>query len=87
MSEGSTLNNAKLLLGWLDMDSTRNASWVMEYLTKDSLRVEHETDRANSKFAVDKAVPEPFQVHPNRYLKSGYDKGHLAPAREFFSSH
>lgn len=60
---------------------TRNASWVMEYLTKDSLRVEQETDRANSKFVVDKDVPEQFRVHPNRYLKSGYDKGHLAPAR------
>ncbi|KAJ8577719.1 hypothetical protein ON010_g1488 [Phytophthora cinnamomi] len=52
----------------------------MEYLTKGSLRVEQETDRANSKFAVDKDIPEQFRVHPNRYLKSGYDKGHLAPA-------
>ncbi|KAL4096240.1 hypothetical protein PRIC1_009602 [Phytophthora ramorum] len=65
---------------------TRNASWVMEYLTKDSLRAEQETDRANSKFAVDKDVPEVFRVHPNRYLKSGYDKGHLAPARDMSHS-
>ncbi|GMF59425.1 unnamed protein product [Phytophthora fragariaefolia] len=55
----------------------------MEYLTKDSLRVEQDTDRANSKFAVDKAVPEQFRVHPNRYLKSDYDKGHLAPALSY----
>ncbi|KAE8889120.1 hypothetical protein PF005_g12923 [Phytophthora fragariae] len=65
---------------------TRNASWVMEYLTKDSLSVEQETDRANSKFAVDKDVPEQFRVHPNRYLKTGYDKGHLAPARDMSHS-
>ncbi|CAH0481413.1 unnamed protein product [Peronospora belbahrii] len=65
---------------------TRNPSWVMEYLTKDSLRVKQETDRANSKFAVDQDVPEQFRVHPNRYLKSGYDKGHLAPARDMSHS-
>ena len=62
-------------------DRTRNPSWVMQYLTKNSLQVEHETDRANSKFMVDNDVPVQFQVHPNRYTKSGYDKGHLAPAR------
>ncbi|KAI9908136.1 hypothetical protein PsorP6_004536 [Peronosclerospora sorghi] len=60
---------------------TRNPAWVLEYVTKNSLRVEEETDRANSTFAVDKNVPEQFRVHPNRFLKSGYDKGHLAPAR------
>ncbi|CAI5728343.1 unnamed protein product [Peronospora destructor] len=65
---------------------TRNPSWVMEYLTKNSLRVEHDADRANSKFAVDQDVPEQFKVHPNRYLKSGYDKGHLAPARNMTHS-
>ncbi|KAG1703331.1 hypothetical protein DVH05_008240 [Phytophthora capsici] len=65
---------------------TRNASWVMEYLTKDSLRIEQEINRANSKFVVDKDVPEHFRVHPNRYLKSGYDKGHLAPARDMTHS-
>ncbi|KAF1774230.1 hypothetical protein JG687_00007939 [Phytophthora cactorum] len=65
---------------------TRNASWVMEYLTRDSLRVAQETDRANSKFTMDKDVPEQFRVHPNRYLKSGYDKGHLAPARNMSHS-
>ncbi|RLN96940.1 hypothetical protein BBJ28_00016147 [Nothophytophthora sp. Chile5] len=65
---------------------TRNASWVLEHLTKDSLRVEEETDRANSKFSADQAVPEPFRVHPNRFIKSGYDKGHLAPARDMSNS-
>ncbi|RLN89802.1 hypothetical protein BBJ28_00012786, partial [Nothophytophthora sp. Chile5] len=67
-------------------NSTRNASWVLEHLTKDSLRVEEETDRANSKFSADQAVPEPFRVHPNRFIKSGYDKGHLAPARDMSNS-
>ncbi|CAI5730500.1 unnamed protein product [Hyaloperonospora brassicae] len=65
---------------------TRNPSWVMQYLTKSSLQVEQETDRSNSKFMVDNDVPAQFQVHPNRYLKSGYDKGHLAPARDMSHS-
>ncbi|CEG47428.1 mitochondrial nuclease [Plasmopara halstedii] len=65
---------------------TRNASWVIERLTKDSLRAEQETNRASSKFMVDTDVPTQFRVHPNHFLKSGYDKGHLAPARDMSQS-
>lgn len=63
---------------------TRNASWVLEYLTKDSLRVVDDTDRTRSNFHTDILTPEQFRVHPNLFLKSGYDKGHLAPASVFF---
>ncbi|TMW60474.1 hypothetical protein Poli38472_000516 [Pythium oligandrum] len=65
---------------------TRNASWVLEYLTKDSLQVVEDTDRTKSHFSVDVLTPEPFRVHPNVFTKSGYDKGHLAPARDMSSS-
>lgn len=53
---------------------------MLEYLTKDSLRQVEDADRSKSNFAVDVLTPQPFRVHPNVYLKSGYDKGHLAPA-------
>ncbi|KAG7396613.1 hypothetical protein PHYBOEH_001987 [Phytophthora boehmeriae] len=62
------------------------SGYVVSYDYRNSLRVEQGTDRANAKFAVDKDVPEQFRVHPNRYLKSGYDKGHLAPARDMSNS-
>ncbi|KAJ0404765.1 hypothetical protein P43SY_005589 [Pythium insidiosum] len=61
---------------------TRNASWVLEYLTRDSLQVVDDTDRSKSNFTVDIMTPEPFRVHPNQFAKTGYDKGHLAPARD-----
>lgn len=60
--------------------STRNPSWVLELLTKDALRVQDEATRAKSAFKPDSATPELFRVHPNQFLKSGYDKGHMAPA-------
>uniref|UniRef100_K3W6L3 Endonuclease n=1 Tax=Globisporangium ultimum (strain ATCC 200006 / CBS 805.95 / DAOM BR144) TaxID=431595 RepID=K3W6L3_GLOUD len=65
---------------------TRNASWVLEYLTKDSLRVVDDTDRTKANFHTDVLTPEQFRVHPNVFLKSGYDKGHLAPARDMTNS-
>lgn len=63
------------------MHRTRNAAWVLEYLTRDSLRVVDDTDRTKSNFTIDAETPEQFRIHPNVFLKSGYDKGHLAPAR------
>lgn len=56
---------------------------MLEFLTRDLLRVVDDTDRTKSNFTVDTATPEQFRVHPNVFLKSGYDKGHLAPARTF----
>jgi endonuclease G len=53
----------------------------MERLTRDSLRVTDEADRAKSSFKADTESPDAFRVHPSLFLKSGYDKGHLAPAR------
>lgn len=53
----------------------------MERLTRDSLRVTDEADRAKSSFKADGDAPDAFRVHPSLFLKSGYDKGHLAPAR------
>ncbi|TYZ60452.1 hypothetical protein PybrP1_009403 [[Pythium] brassicae (nom. inval.)] len=68
---------------------TRNASWVLEHITKDSLYVTDDAvpaDRAKSAFTSDALTPEPFRVHPSVFHKSGYDKGHLAPARDMAAS-
>lgn len=48
--------------------------------------MEGETNRSKSSFKSDPAIPEPFRVHPNQFSKSGYDKGHLVPARDMTSS-
>jgi endonuclease G, mitochondrial len=58
----------------------------MEYLTPHSLQATDDTDRAKSSFHVDTTVPTPFRVHPNMFAKSGYDKGHLVPARDMAGS-
>lgn len=38
--------------------------------------------RQNCSFEKDSSVPSTFQVHPKAYYKSGYDRGHLVPARD-----
>lgn len=53
---------------------------MIERLTKASLAAADEADRAKSAFRPDGETPHAFRVHPNQFLKSGYDKGHLAPA-------
>lgn len=53
----------------------------MEYLNKENLHVTQKADRTLASFKSDSEVPDMFRVHPNRYLHSGYDKGHLVPAR------
>ena len=58
----------------------RNAAWVAEYITKDSLNKANNVNRLKSSFAVDTTTPETFRVHPSEYQNSGYDRGHLAPA-------
>ncbi|KAF0696515.1 Aste57867_12708 [Aphanomyces stellatus] len=64
----------------------RNASWVAEYVTRDSLKKHDNVDRLKSSFKADPTTPESFRVLPAEYLNSGYDRGHLAPARDMSSS-
>lgn len=61
-------------------NSTRNPSWVLEYIDKDKLQSNTQVQRSLSTFKTDPQIPEKFRVHPNKFLNSGYDKGHLAPA-------
>jgi len=60
---------------------TRNPHWVAEYLTKERL-APGGGDRQDSAFAEDKDLPQMFRAHLQDYIKSGYDRGHLAPAAD-----
>ncbi|RHY62568.1 hypothetical protein DYB38_002140 [Aphanomyces astaci] len=61
--------------------SLRNAAWVAEYITPDSLKKADDVNRVKASFKADMSTPDLFRVSPADYLNSGYDRGHLAPAR------
>ncbi|EDV25623.1 uncharacterized protein TRIADDRAFT_23653, partial [Trichoplax adhaerens] len=58
----------------------RTANWVIEHLTSDKLR-QRNADRSESIFTEDLSVPEMFRSTNKDYSKSGFDRGHLAAAR------
>lgn len=62
----------------------RNPCWVMEVLTKESLK--GNADRVDCQFKEDGAIPIHLQAKLEDYRSSGYDRGHLAPASDFKSS-
>ncbi|SCU99429.1 LAME_0G03136g1_1 [Lachancea meyersii CBS 8951] len=53
--------------------------WVVEHITPQSLK-NKTGDRKNSFFKEDEGVPETFRARLKDYFRSGYDRGHLAPA-------
>ncbi|RWS20888.1 Endonuclease G-like protein [Leptotrombidium deliense] len=59
---------------------TRNALWVYEHLTPDSLQHTKNVDRSNCEFFEDTSIHPFFRSLNADYFKSGYDRGHLAPA-------
>lgn len=56
--------------------------WVAEHLTKEVTNNSREkiADRAKSSFRPDPSIPEIFQAKNEDYLKSGWTRGHMAPA-------
>jgi endonuclease G len=58
----------------------RVASWVGEHLTAASLVTGEGVNRDHSKFQEDPDVPALFRSKLADYTKSGYDRGHMAPA-------
>ena len=61
--------------------ATRMPHWVVEHITRDSLLFK-DAERKNSFFKEDENVPLKFRAHLRDYFRSGYDRGHLAPAAD-----
>jgi len=59
----------------------RNPAWVAEHITAESLQLD-KGDRKNSSFLEDESVPEIFRGKLSDYFRSGYDRGHQAPAAD-----
>lgn len=58
---------------------TRNPYWVLEHITSESLAARN-ADRKYSFFKEDEQIPEKFRSKLKDYFRSGYDRGHQAPA-------
>lgn len=58
---------------------TRNPYWVVEHITAESLAARN-ADRKFSFFREDEQIPEMFRGKLKDYFRSGYDRGHQAPA-------
>lgn len=60
--------------------STRNPYWVVEHITRDLIKRLEGVDRKKSVFKEDEAIPPKFRAKLRDYFRSGYDRGHQAPA-------
>lgn len=63
--------------------SKRNPYWVIEHITKESLTRTSDTgDRKKSIFKEDETIPVKFRAKLRDFFRSGYDRGHQAPAAD-----
>ncbi|XBW37303.1 hypothetical protein QEN19_002885 [Hanseniaspora menglaensis] len=53
--------------------------WVVEHITRSQLQLKM-GDRKNSNFKEDQSVPLKYRSFLKDYFRSGYDRGHMAPA-------
>ncbi|SMN22247.1 similar to Saccharomyces cerevisiae YJL208C NUC1 Major mitochondrial nuclease, has RNAse and DNA endo-and exonucleolytic activities [Maudiozyma saulgeensis] len=60
---------------------TRNPYWVVEHFTPESLATKS-GNRQGSIFKEDEQIPELFRAKLSDYFRSGYDRGHQAPAAD-----
>lgn len=64
----------------------RHPSWTAEHLTLNSITPDpgdpNGGDRSKSVFKEDEAIPLPFRALLKDYFRSGYDRGHMAPAAD-----
>lgn len=60
----------------------RNPYWVVEDITKDSLQRTEGVDRKKSVFREDEDIPFKFRNKLRDFFRSGYDRGHNAPAAD-----
>lgn len=59
--------------------------WSAEHLTRDSLRAAREVPRADS-FHAEPALPPKHGAELTDYARSGFDRGHMAPAADMPSA-
>jgi DNA/RNA endonuclease G (NUC1) len=59
---------------------TKNANWVAEHHYRENMPSEREAKRDEAQFMRDVSIPLIFSQSSGDYLKSGYSRGHLAPA-------
>ncbi|KAJ3328451.1 nuclease [Blyttiomyces sp. JEL0837] len=66
----------------------RNAHWVAERLTKESLekKPDDAPSRQKSQFKDDVSIPVEYRAGVRDYIGSGYDRGHLIPAADVTES-
>ncbi|KAG0364471.1 nuclease [Gamsiella multidivaricata] len=64
----------------------RHPNWVAEHLTAESLKASEGVGRGNSNFKEDPTVPDLYKAKLSDYFRSGYDRGHMAPAADCKSS-
>ncbi|EOQ99237.1 hypothetical protein E3P92_02800 [Wallemia ichthyophaga] len=63
----------------------RHPAWTAQHLTAESLQRDKSapaSDRKNSQFKEDNAIPDKFRARLSTYFRSGYDRGHLVPAAD-----
>lgn len=60
----------------------KNPYWVVEHITKDSLERSTGVDRKKSIFKEDEEIPFKFRNKLRDFFRSGYDRGHHAPAAD-----
>ncbi|KAI8883232.1 hypothetical protein K501DRAFT_249961 [Backusella circina FSU 941] len=58
----------------------RIPNWVGEHLTAQSITKGEGVSRSKSSFKDDRAIPALFRGRTKDYVKTGYDRGHMAPA-------
>lgn len=59
---------------------TRNPYWSVEHISAASIKPQAGVNRDGSKFQEDENIPEIFRSTLKDYYKSGFDRGHQAPA-------
>ncbi|XP_065177522.1 nuclease EXOG, mitochondrial-like [Sycon ciliatum] len=64
----------------------RTPRWVAEHLTKTNLLKVEGVNRKHSSFAADRDILEQFRPAPDEYYKTGWSRGHMAPAADCRSS-
>ncbi|KAK9465328.1 hypothetical protein V1512DRAFT_287584 [Lipomyces arxii] len=60
----------------------RNPTYVVEHITPSSIRRTEGVDRKKSTFMENEMIPQKFRAKLADYFRSGYDRGHMAPAAD-----